>query len=42
MIDDTYYALSEMNIRTKENTKLKKKVTSLLKQIDEIVDYSAE
>ena len=42
MIDDSYYALSEMNIRTKENTKLKKKVLSLLKQIDEIVDYSAE
>lgn len=43
MIDDTYYALSEMNFRlTDKKSKLKKKVLSALEKIDSIVDYSAE
>ncbi|MGN0907343.1 MAG: oligonucleotide/oligosaccharide-binding-fold domain-containing protein, partial [Bullifex sp.] len=41
MVDDTYYALSELAI-TSSDRKLKKKAEALKEQIDTLVDFSAE
>lgn len=41
MVDDTYYALSELSISVSDK-KLKKEVKTLMEKIDSLVDFTAE
>ena len=41
MVDDTYYALSELSISVQDK-KLKKEAKALMEKIDSLVDFTAE